>query len=735
MMIQFKRMFGTCLAVAVLGLPTLGGQDGTANAASEPVQSELFVEKVEGLDEDFIRGVDISSVIAMENSGTVYYNEDGEEQDVFQTFKEAGANYVRVRVWNDPYDAEGNSYGGGNNDLETAIEIGKRATENGMKVLVDFHYSDFWADPGKQFPPKAWEDLSFEEKKAELYDFTKDSLEEMLAEGIDIGMVQIGNETTNGLAGEYDWSNITSLMNEGSKAVREVDEDILIALHFTNPEREGRYAFFAQTLDEQNVDYDVFASSWYPNWHGTLENLTTIFNEIARTYDKKVMMAEVSYSYTNEDRNGDPIGTEEVPGYSISVQGQANVIRDAIDAVASIGEAGIGVFYWEPAWIDPAGYTEDELYDIRETHGSGWASSYAAAYDPEDAGKYYGGTSADDEGLFDYHGHPLPSINVFKDVYTGAVTELKIDRIHDVHLQMNLGQTASLPETVTVSFNDRSTQEVPVSWDEDAFQQALESGIGSYVINGTVEDGQQVKAYLEINQENFVKNSSFEDSERSMWEITYGEGLRPHTSFQNNPNDARTGSYALHFHSEEEVDFKIEQHITGLEPGYYDLSMFIQGGDASESDMYLYAQTSEEDYRQDTGVSGWKNWDQPEINEILVLDGDITIGANVTANANAWGTIDDFSLVRVGDVDQHDLNEQLSETLEGYISSGDITGPLVSQLQNSLKQARHHYEAGRTGQYEHFLNKLLSQMDKQSKHITAHAKEELEKKTRFMLEQ
>ncbi|MCM2676410.1 Ig-like domain-containing protein [Alkalicoccobacillus plakortidis] len=315
------------------------------------------------------------------------------------------------------------------------------------------------------------------------------------------------------------------------------------------------------------------------------------------------------------------------------------------------------------------------------------------------------------------------------------MTELKVDRIHDVHLQISLGQTAKLPETVTVSFNDRSTQEVPVSWDEEAFQQALESGLGSYVINGTVEDGQQVKAHLEITQENVVKNPSFEDSERAMWEITYGEGLRPHTSFQHNPNDARTGSYALHFHSEEEVDFKIEQRITGLEPGYYDLSMFIQGGDASESDMYLYAHTSEEEYRQDTAVRGWNNWDQPEINEILVLDGDITIGANVTANANAWGTIDDFSLVRVGDIDQHDLNEQLSETLEGYIASGDITGPLVSQLQNSLKQARHHYDAGRTGQYEHFLNKFLTQMNNHNKHITAHAKEELEKKTRLMLEQ
>lgn len=108
---------------------------------------------------------------------------------------------------------------------------------------------------------------------------------------------------------------------------------------------------------------------------------------------------------------------------------------------------------------------------------------------------------------------------------------------------------------------------------------------------------------------------------------------------------------------------------------------------------------TEDEYQHQTGVNGWNNWSNPEITEILVLDGKITVGANVTANANAWGSIDDFSLIRVGDVEQSDLIEGLSDTLEGHIASGDIEGPLVSQLRNSLKQARHHFDAGRTGQY------------------------------------
>ena len=109
--------------------------------------NELYVEKVESLPDDFILGMDASSVLAEEASGVKYYNFEGVEQDVFRTLAESGVTHIRVRVWNDPYDADGNGYGGGNCDIDTAVEIGKRATKYGMKLIVDFHYSDFWADP------------------------------------------------------------------------------------------------------------------------------------------------------------------------------------------------------------------------------------------------------------------------------------------------------------------------------------------------------------------------------------------------------------------------------------------------------------------------------------------------------------------------------------------------------------------------------------------------------------
>ena len=270
----------------------------------DPVNADIFVDRVEGISEDFIKGVDISSILALEESGVKFYGEDEEEQDIFKTLSDAGVNYIRVRVWNDPYNSEGNGYGGGNNDVEAAIEIGKRAKEYGMKLLVNYHYSDFWADPAKQFAPKAWKSMDLDEKKAALYEFTRDSLQEMRDQGIDIGMVQIGNETNNGIAGEEGWANMSTLFNAGSEAVRDIDPNILVALHFTNPERSGSYNTIAKNLDNHNVDYDVFASSYYPFWHGTLDNLTNVLKNVADTYDKKVMVAETSYVYTAEDGDG-----------------------------------------------------------------------------------------------------------------------------------------------------------------------------------------------------------------------------------------------------------------------------------------------------------------------------------------------------------------------------------------------------------------------------------------------
>ena len=165
-------------------------------AEAEEEWSDVFVEPVAGISDDFIRGMDASAVLSVEKSGAKYYGYGGKEQDVFETLAESGVNYIRLRVWNDPYDENGNGYGGGDNDVATAIELGKRATQYGMKVNIDFHYSDFWADPKRQHAPKAWEGMSADEKADALYDFTKESLTQILDAGVDVGMVQVEMRST-----------------------------------------------------------------------------------------------------------------------------------------------------------------------------------------------------------------------------------------------------------------------------------------------------------------------------------------------------------------------------------------------------------------------------------------------------------------------------------------------------------------------------------------------------------
>lgn len=402
----------------------------TVNSEEKETTKKPIVEKIDlstieqGISGDFMYGVDISTLIAQENSGVKYYNEAGEEEDLLKILADNAVNMVRVRVWNDPYDENGNGYGGGNCDTENAIAIGKRATENGMSCMIDYHYSDFWADPAKQMVPKAWKDMSVDEKSEALYTYTKESLGKILESGVDVSMIQIGNEITSGMSGEKDWKNISKLLNSGSKAVRELsteyDKDIQIVIHFTNPEKAGKYVTYAMNLKNNKVDYDVFASSYYPFWHGTLDNLEKVLGQIVENYGKKVMVAEISYAYTMDDLDGHQNSIYEGAWgeftYEISVDSQIKVVKDCVETLSKLGEYAVGVCYWEPAWIPVPGADATERAVLWEKYGSGWASSFAAGYDAKDAGQYYGGSAWDNQAWFDKDGKPLDSLNTYEKI-------------------------------------------------------------------------------------------------------------------------------------------------------------------------------------------------------------------------------------------------------------------------------------------------------------------------------
>ena len=644
------------LSALMLGLVSVGCAGTKSLIPTGKIEgSSLYVKKVENLPEDFILGMDISSVIAEEKSGVKYYDFDGKESDLFKVLAKAGVNTIRVRVWNDPYDENGLGFGGGNCDIDTAVEIGKRATAVGMGVLVDFHLSDFWADPGKQMVPRAWEGMAIEDKTEAVYEYVRSCLEKLKKEKVNVTMAQIGNETNGALCGEKTWFNIQYLMQAGSRAMREVFPEALVALHFANPEKAGSYADYAKKLAYYEVDYDVFASSYYPYWHGTLDNLAAVLSDIAETYGKKVMVMETSYAFTDQDTDfsGNTIGeggNGDKP-YPYSVQGQANEFRDVVDTIVNRTRNGIGVVYWEGAWITVGQNSWEENHEIWEKYGSGWASSYASVYDPKDAGKYYGGSAVDNQAMFDKDGKPLESLRVFNLVRYGNEVPLKVDAVEDTTVYIDLNGDIALPETVNAIMTDDSRQAVPVSWnvtDADTARMK-DGGAASYTFTGEA-DGREARLTVNMIEFNFLENYSFETGELDPWRLI-DNGSENELYVERKLTDSLTGECHMHFWSsaKNSVDFRLEQDVTGLKAGTYKFSMSIMGGDSGETEIYIYVLVDGVEVgRAPLGITYYNEWDTAWITGIEVAEGQtVTVGIYVKcegAGAGAWGKIDDALL-------------------------------------------------------------------------------------------
>jgi arabinogalactan endo-1,4-beta-galactosidase len=652
-----KKTWIALLLLPALLLAACGGaaaqtQEKTESPeeSAETVESSLYVKKVEDLPEDFILGMDVSSLIAEEQSGVRYFDFDGEEKDLLEILAENGVTHIRVRVWNEPYDEEGRGFGGGNCDIDKALAIGQRAAQYGLKLIVDFHYSDFWADPGKQMAPRAWADMDVETKAEALYAYTKESLQKLMDGGADIAVVQVGNETNGALCGEDRWSNIQLLMKAGSRAIREVCPQALVAMHFANPERSGSYANYAEYLDYYEVDYDVFASSYYSFWHGTLQNLARVLGDIHQLYGKKVMVMETSWPYTGEDSDfsgnnvGDGSGLQL--DYPFTVQAQANSVRDVADTVAHI-PGGIGLCYWEGAWISVGTESWEQNSPLWEQFGSGWASSYAAAYDPNDAGKYYGGCSWDNQTFFDPTGHPLESLRVFRLLKQGNELPLRPDAIEDTSITVDLAGELSMPETVNAVMSDNSREAIPVEWElNDALrQQMFSGGPAVYEVMGQAQ-GMDAKCLVNMVEFNYLENGDFEAGALEPWTVTE-RGKADQLYVENKLGDSLDGKWHMHFWSarENSVDFSLEQTVTDLAPGSYRFSISIMGGDCGETEIYAYALVDGELVATaPLTVTVWDSWDTGKISGIRVEEGqNVTVGIFVKcqgAGNGAWGKID-----------------------------------------------------------------------------------------------
>lgn len=367
----------------------------------------------------YYKGMDISTLLEVETCGGKFYDK-GQEKELLSVLKDYDVNAVRIRLWNNPYSEEGKPYGAGTNDFASVVELSRRAKEKGFDILLDYHYSDFWADPGKQFIPKAWQGYTVEELEQAVYTYTKETLLALEKEGLLPSMAQVGNELSNGLLWPYgkvpEYDNIARFVSAGIRAVREVSdaalakgfisEKILIMIHLDNGGNNALYREWFDNYVKRGEDFDIIGLSYYPFWHGTFDMLQNNMNDIALRYGKELIIAEVSMGYTMEDyaeyeklapamRKGMATRKELVEKieYPMTKEGQKAFMEELFCRIASVPKKkGRGYFYWEPGWIP--------------VPGSGWATEDSLKY-IEDKGPC--GNEWANQALFDYDGNALPT--------------------------------------------------------------------------------------------------------------------------------------------------------------------------------------------------------------------------------------------------------------------------------------------------------------------------------------
>jgi len=283
------------------------------------------------------------------------FSDNGKAGDALQILKQHGFNYIRLRLFVDPSDSNGYAPGEGYCDLAHTLAMAKRIKQAGLKFLLDFHYSDTWADPGKQYIPRAWQGLDFPQLVRQLHDYTREVLEKLKSQHTLPDMVQPGNEINHGIlwpTGSIQHpDSLAALLNAATRAIREVDPSIPVMLHIALGGQNSESEFFLDNMIARGVDFDVIGESYYPKWHGTLEDLQSNLTALVEKYHRPVLVAE--YSQLKPEVNKIAFG---LPGNQLK-----------------------GTFIWEPlnTWesvFDKDGQSNDRLkeYDaISRQYGIG----------------------------------------------------------------------------------------------------------------------------------------------------------------------------------------------------------------------------------------------------------------------------------------------------------------------------------------------------------------------------
>jgi arabinogalactan endo-1,4-beta-galactosidase len=359
-----------------------------------------------------ILGADVSSLNKSEHLGGVYRDASGRPGDALRILRDHGLNWIRLRVWVNPAD--------GYHDQSELLTMARRAQALGLSLLVDLHYSDFWADPGKQWTPAAWDGLSYTDLRQAFVAYTRDAVQSLVDQGTPPALVQLGNEIDPGILWDYagtwegnscaddgfgnqkcvyhheNWDHLADLLSAGYAAVKDVSPSTQVMLHVSNGGDNGLFRWWFDNLKAHaggRLPCDVIGMSYYEYWHGTFAQLQGNIDDVASRYAKDVVVAETAYPFTlaDADGTGNIIGLpgQLAAGYPATPAGQAANLRDVMSIVRAVPDGrGLGVFYWEATWT--------------AVPGNGWAPNNPAS-----------GNGWENQALWDYEGLPLPAIADF----------------------------------------------------------------------------------------------------------------------------------------------------------------------------------------------------------------------------------------------------------------------------------------------------------------------------------
>ncbi len=569
---------------------------------------------------DFYKGVDISFLPRYMEEGMQVRDFDGTAADPFFLLKKYGVNSVRLRIWKNPDNVPES---GGYCSLVHTLAMAKKIKEWGMHFLLDFHYSDYWADPANQRKPKEWEHLSFEGLEQAVFDYTREVLLALKNEGVMPDMVQIGNEIRNGLLfpdGERpDYPHMVSLINAGIRGARSVaeKEEMQVMIHL---EEGGRYFYlkdwFENTRSRGLDDFDVIGLSYYPFWHGTFSDVKETMKRLTEDYHKPIAIVETAHAWRISPNGFIDRVQERIAGFEASPEGQVRVLNLVMNIVASLpDQMGRGVYYWEPLCWSLAGE-------------GGWGENM---------------------GLLDESGRVMEGIKAFRFERKDFRGKECAKVYEPKPISVQPGQEPELPEFLPVLCFDGSIERKKVDW--EAFPDPLRKGReGKYTLSGNVE-GRQEAAELVITvtagekeTENLLYDTNWEEG-LAQWSVT-SDRERVIAQIVPEYRKPLTPPFnMLRVEGIKKFTFIVSQTIS-VSPGNYCVSVEFMGIDNTNVDIRLFAQSKKEKKEIHIHPTQYE-WMTYEIEGIRCEEETLTIGISIQAPP-IWGMMRNFRLTKSG---------------------------------------------------------------------------------------